>query len=231
MVLSVLTIPAWIWAGAAITAIPVLAVVLVIIRELTRPRPIILHQSQGTRVELWAGHPRYPAYSDVVVVPVSTDLKLIAGSALWVRGVTAGMAQRQADNLAPREPGDAVLVPGSRGRFRHTALAVVMDDLKRWDPAWIAQSVQKAVALARAEGVSSILIPDWTPDLMTQPRVQDDAFRRQQGDIVAPAVSAAIRQLIGEVPVVRLWVRDPAVVESYRQAWANVSRTPHSVAA
>lgn len=209
------TVPTWIWIGAAIAAIPVLGVVAAVVYELIKDRPALVLKESGTRVELWGG-PRQPGRADLVIVPVATDLMLIAGSALWVRGTTADQAQRDADALGPKRPGEAVLVSGARGRFRHTGLAVVMDDQKRWSVEWAVEAVRQAVALARQHGLAEVLLPDWTPDLMRQPRVANEPFRRHEAERIAPVLVEAVRSLLGEVPVVRLWVRDAAVLTVYK---------------
>lgn len=209
------TVPAWIWVGSAVVAIPVLGVLAAVAYELTKERPALVVKERGTRLELWHS-PRQPARTDLVIVPVATDQMLVAGSALWVRGATADQAQRDADPHAPRNPGEAVLVSGAPGRFKRTALAVVMDEQKRWSADWVRQSLLQAVSLGREHGLAEVLFPDWTPDLMRQPRVQDDLFRKQEAERIAPILVEATRSLIGEVAVVRLWIRDAAVFPVYR---------------
>lgn len=215
-----ITIPAWIWAGTAAVAVPVLVVVFVVVWEISRPRPTLVLRGDGSRLELWTGQPRMPTRSDLVIVPVAPDLKLVAGAAHWVRGVTAGRTQAEADAHAPRDPGDAVLVTGSRGRLPRVALAVVMDERKRYSAEWAIAAVRRAIEASRVDGVASVLIPDWTPDLMRQPRRQDAEFRRHEAEQIAPLVRDVALSLLGEVPVIRVWVPDPALADVYRTAFA-----------
>lgn len=224
------TVPTWIWAGTAVIAVPVIVVVLALLWEMTRPRPALTLRDRGTRIELWLGGPKMPGRADAVLVPVAPDLVLAAGSARWVRGVTAGVSQAHAERLAPREPGEALLVPGSRGRFRYAVLAVVMDSRKRYSDEWAIAAARATAKLASCEGIASILIPDWTPDLMSQPRTQDAAFRQREAARIAPLVLDVAEALVGEVTCVRVWVPDRATAEVYREELGK-RQLHHAVAA
>lgn len=211
-----LTIPAWIWTGTAVAAIPVAAVVLAMLWEVRRPKPSLVVRQKGTRLELWETGRRLPQRSDLVLVPVAPDLQMVAGSSLWARGATAGQAQREAAKLAPVEPGKAAVVSGARYRFGRTGLIVAMDDRKRYAPEWILSAVRDSVERTRATSVASVLIPDWTDDLCRQPRRQDASYRVKVAADIAPVVVDAAVALLGEVPVVRIWVRDAALAPVYR---------------
>jgi len=227
----VLTSPLWIWIGTGIVAVPVLAVALAVVWDLLGPRPRLALRVRGSRVELWAGAPRLPRRSDLVIVPVGPDLQMVAGSALWARGQTAGRAQREALGASPREPGDAVLVSGARYRFARTALAVVMDAQRRYTEEWIASAVRRAASLVAPGSTASVLIPDWTPDLMRQPRNPDVGHRQATASDVAPAIVAAVVALTGQVPVVRLWVPDAAVGGVYCEEVRRALLDPQAVSA
>lgn len=223
-------VPLWIWIGAGIAAIPIGLVVLAILWEARSRRPVLQFRQDGTLFELW--HSRtLPRPTDVAVVPVSTDLKLVAGSALWVRGVTADMAQREADHAAPRPVGDAVLVAGARYRFKRAALAVVMNPSKLYAAEWIRDALMRSVALAAELPASSVTIPDWTPDLMRQPRGVSEQVRRAETTRIADSLTSSALALSGRVPVVRLWVRDPLAAEIYRSHLLRARETHQAVAA
>ena len=218
--MPLLSVPLWIWAGIVVVALPVLAVAVGVLWELRARRPSMTMNINGTRFELWCSR-RLPKATDLVVVPAAPDLKLIAGSALWVRGVTAGNAQREADAKAPRVPGDAVLVAGARYRFARTALAVVMDERKQYSGEAIRDSLRRAVALASDRSISSLTLPDWTPDLMRQPRVANLAHRVSTAKLVAPMVAEAAVSLAGQVHCVRFWVQYPEIARIYREALSS----------
>lgn len=222
--MALTSVPVWIWAGTAIVALPILAVLAGLLWELRSRRPVFAANVSGTKIELWVSG-RLPKATDLVVVPVAPDLKLIAGSALWVRGVTAGRAQQEADALAPRELGDAAIVAGARYRFGKTGLAVVMDRRKQFTREAIQDGIRRAVALASERSITSVTIPDWTPDLMRQPRVSGPAQRVATAESVAPALCDAALALAGQVHCVRLWVRHPELVELYRGALASTVAT------
>ncbi len=213
-------VPVWIWAGTAIVALPVLAVLGGLLWELRSRRPVFSANLGGTKIELWVSG-RLPKATDLVIVPVAPDLTLIAGSALWVRGVTAGRAQQEANALAPRELGDAAIVAGARYRFGKTGLAVVMDRRKQYTPQAMQDGIRRAVALAAERSIASVTIPDWTPDLMRQPRVSGPAQRVATAEIVATALCEAALALAGQVHCVRLWVRHPELADLYRGALAS----------
>jgi hypothetical protein len=217
--------PLWVWVGTLIVALPVLAVLAAVALELRSKRPLWARTLRGTRYELWSGN-NLPAHGDLLIVPVAPDLKMIAGSALWARGVTAGNAQREADPLAPRDPGDAVLVAGSRYRFGRTALAVVMDRQKRYAPEWIRAALRRAVAVAADQRVTSIIIPDWTRDLVRQPRTPDAALLHQTCEAIAPIIAEAALTLAGDTHRVIFWVQEPSLAGIYRQALSEVSMNP-----
>lgn len=217
--MPLLSVPFWIWAGTGVAALPIAAVIVGVAWELRSRRPSMALNLRGTRFELWCSR-RLPRTTDLVVVPVAPDLKLIAGSALWVRGVTAGHAQREADALAPREPGDAVVVAGARYRFARTGLAVVLDRRKQYSPDAIRDGIRRAVALAAERSISSVTIPDWSPDLMRQPRAQNMALRLSTAAEVAPMLVDAAMALAGQVHCVRIWVQHPEIAEVYRSAIA-----------
>ncbi|MBM3492770.1 MAG: hypothetical protein FJX72_00385 [Armatimonadetes bacterium] len=230
--MTLLTTPIWIWTGTAIVAVPVLAVIAVVLWEISRAKPSVDLHLGGARVELWLS-PRLPGRTDLVIVPVAPDLKPIAGSALWARGATAGRASRDAEALAPREPGDAVVVAGARYRYGRTALAVVMDTQRRYTAQWIGAAVRRAVAVAVAAGrpVTSVTIPDWTPDLMRQPREAGQARHSAASAQIAPILVEAALGLVGEVHVVRLWVRDAETLGAYREALKQATTHGQAVAA
>jgi hypothetical protein len=158
-------------------------------------------------------------------------MKPTAGSALWARGVSAGALQRYLAGQAPRQPGDAVVGPGARYRIARVAAAIVMDGQKRFAAAWIKAAVQRAVAVAADRPVTSVTIPDWTPDLMRQPRRIDAVARRSSADVVAPMVVEAALALVGNVHVVRIWIRDNDSVPAYTHALSAAATSPQAVAA
>jgi len=129
------------------------------------------------------------------------------------------------------DPGEAIIVSGARYRFRNTALAVVMDSQKRYDAGWIRAAVRRSVELAGTGKVRSVMIPDWTDDLVRQPRKVDADLRRRTASFVAATLMDAVRDLDGQVHVVRFWVRDPALVDAYRAQMDQPVTTARTVAA
>lgn len=167
----------------------------------------------------------------MVIVPVGPDVQMVAGSALWVRGLSAGRAQREAAAHAPAKPGDAFVVAGACYRFKRTAVAVVMDDRKRFDQKWAVASVRRAVELLPDNTPRSVMFPDWTADLMRQPRTQDNTLRLEAARCVAPLVVEAALAVANQVALVRLWIADADVAEVYRSELVRRLPSAQAVAA
>jgi hypothetical protein len=106
-----------------------------------------------------------------------------------------------------------------------------MDDQRLFAEEWIGSAVRRAVSLGTTRPIGAVLMPDWTADLMRQPRNADADHRRASAGRVAPALVAAALALAGQTPVVALWVPDPAIGEVYRAELTRALSSPHAVAA
>lgn len=218
-------LPLWVWAlGAAVLL--VLAVLAgVVAWALLRPRPLRRIRLGNTRVSLWVRERRMPRRVATIVAPVAPDLRMIVGIAKWIRDATAGAAQRQADAVAPLQPGAAAIVGGGKYRFRRTALAVVTDERKRCNTELIRTAVANAIDMARGAGGGSVLIPDFTEDLLSQPRTVTDEQRRETCRPIAEAVLDAVRASAGPADEVLIWVWRPGVEDVWAAELERHERT------
>jgi len=203
--------PLWVWVFTGVVVLVVVALLGVFAWEFLRARPVRRIRLGDTQVSLWVRQRRMPRAAAAIVAPVAPDLKMVAGIAKWIRDSTADAAQREADALAPLVPGQAAIVAGAKYRFRCTALAVVMDEHKRATEDYLRAAVADAIAKARREAGDSILIPDFTEDLLSQPRWISDEQRRATCMAVAEAVLQAVRASSALAADVMIWVWRPGV--------------------
>lgn len=178
-----------------------------------------------TPIEIVSGSRRLPRGADVVIVPVAPDLQMVAGAARMMRGITAGKAQQEALAHAPLPVGEAILVAGAKYRYDKTALAVVMDDQKQWNEETIAAALTRAIAVSAEAGLHRVTIPDWTPDLMRQPRVQDREIRITEAQIVGRAIACALFGLPDGESRIRLWIPEEAIAAVYRKLVDDVEQS------
>ncbi len=161
-------------------------------------------------IELWVSRRKFPVRADAILVPVAPDLKMVFGISKIARDYGADAIQTQANSVAPLEPGQAFIGTGARYRYRHTALAVIFDAAKRTSPELIDRAVGGALQALRQRGATSVLFPDMTENLLTQPSWITPEQRQSTAEITASTMIDAIIASAGAVPTVRIWVWDPA---------------------
>jgi hypothetical protein len=171
-----------------------------------------------------------PAPGEAIIVPVAPDLKMAVGIAKWVRDVTADEVQHEALAVAPLPPGDAFVGRGGKFRFGHTALAVVMDENKIPTPAWIRDGVTQAIREARSQGAGTILLPDFTEDLLRQPQTITDEQRRESCRPIARAMLEGVLAAGDTMETIRVWVWRKGYEDVYAEEMdriADVDLTDH----
>ncbi len=169
----------------------------------------------GLKIELWVSQRKFPylAFPGGLVVPVAPDLKMIFGAAKIVRDWGGGRAQYEANKAAPLPPGEIFVGTGSRYRFYgKTILAVIFDEQKRTHPEWIASALKKAAAgMSDGHGSATLMIPDMTENLLTQPNWITEDQRLDTARATARLMLDAILACRGTaVKTVKIWVSDPA---------------------
>jgi hypothetical protein len=198
--------PIWAWEGAIITFGTFFLLCAVVIWEYVRKKPLRKVRHGDLTIELWTRERRMPAPGEAIIVPVAPDLKMAVGIAKWVRDVTADEVQREALAVAPLPPGDAFVGRGGKFRFGYTALAVVMDENKIPTPAWIRDGVTQAIREARGQGAGTILLPDFTEDLLRQPQTITDEQRRESCRPIARAMLEGVLGAGDTMETIRVWV-------------------------
>lgn len=211
-------IPTSVWIGAAIAAIPVILVGCVVIWEIVKPKPARSVRSGDTLFELWVRPFKMPPASDAIIVPTDTNLRMITGITKWVRDTTANSAQSAADARGPLSPGEAAVLPGGRYKYGHSAVAVVMDAERRVQPSWIAASISEAIRLLHSVDAATVILPDFTDELVPQPEVLSAEERREVCKVIAPSLVEGARSAIGTLETVRIWVWNPGVEDIYCDA-------------
>lgn len=181
---------------------------LAVVYDLIAPRPRRTIDLGDVTVELWFAEGRFPTGADVVVAPVSPDLKMEAGVAKMVRDAAGRAVQAEANRVAPIPPGEAFVATGAQSGPGAVALAVVMDGEKRVRPEWIRRAISQTFAKARSRDAYSVLIPDMTEDLVPQPEILSEAERAQTCRLAAHSVADAIADSPVRPGLVRIWVRN-----------------------
>lgn len=227
-------VPFYVIFCTILMSLPVAVLIVLFVVEWTRPKPTrSVPLGDDKTLELWVRVNKQPVLADAIVVPVAPDLKMAVGMAKWVRDKTANTIQYQALDAAPLPPGEAFVGSGGKYRFNVTALAVVMDDLKRTSPAWIASGIRHAIERARAEDAQSILVPDMTEDLLRQPQWITDEQRRETCRPIARAIFDGILSADADMSVVKVWVwragyEDIFIEEMERIAQSHAAPTAHA---
>ena len=176
----------------------------------------------GLKLELWVSQRKFPylAFPGGLVVPVAPDLKMIFGTAKMVRDWGGGKAQYEANKAAPLPPGEIFVGTGSRFRFYgKTILAVIFDEQKRTHPDWIAAALRKAAAaMSDGHGAATLMIPDMTENLLTQPNWITADQRSDTARATARLMLDAVLACRGtSVKAVKIWVSDPANAEIFME--------------
>ncbi len=197
--------PYWIIVGCLLFSVWFVALVVVLLWEKIGPKPSKSVTIDGTKIELWERERKLPGSSDAIVVPVATNLKMSTGISKWVRDSTANAIQYEALRVAPMKPGSAFVGSGGKYRFGNVALAVVMDETKRTSHAWITNAVACSLTLLRNENAEVITIPDFTEDLLRQPKWISDEQRRETCGPIARAILDGVLAGGEDVTHVRIW--------------------------
>jgi hypothetical protein len=191
---------------ALVVLLHVVALAVAIVYPMVGRRPLRTVRLGDTDVELWVRERRLPRTGEGIVVPVAPDLKMVFGIAKWVRDATADVVQRQAERVAPLEPGEVFIGGGGRYKFGYTALAVVMDDQKIAPADWIARGVINAIIELRDRGADVIILPDFTEDLLRQPQTITPEQRQETCRPVARAMMDGVVAASDNMQTVRIWV-------------------------
>ncbi len=200
-------IPTWAWGFIALTMVPTLfALILLFLRDATMSKPVRRVKRGDTTVELWTRDWARPPAGEALIVPVGTDLRMTTGIAKWARDTTANRLAAEAEAAAPLQPGQAWAGQGGKFRFRIASLAVVTDESKRTSEEWIAQGVNSAIQEARSQGARTCVVPDFTDDLLRQPKDITDAQRRETCGPIARAIVNGILASGDTMEEVRIWV-------------------------
>ncbi len=182
-------------------------------------RPIYRVSVENTTIELWVTKRKLPFFmhADAIIAPVAPDLKMVSGIAKMIRDYGGDAAQYEANKAAPLPPGTAFLGTGGRYRFKYTLLAVIFDEFKRVTPQNFLLAIRNAMQQARRKGARSIIVPDMTENLLTQPTVITDEQRRETGATTARLTLDAIVASRGLMEVVKVWVWEPATADLFLQ--------------
>lgn len=213
------SVPGWVLVGVATLLTPVAAFAMAWATVRLNSRSAGLARLGGAWVEVAVRERQMPRGADLVVAPVATDLRMAAGIAKWVRDATANAAQKAADAVGSAARGTAILAPGGRYRFRNAALAVVLDEAKRFSVADVQSALEAGLRVGREAGARTAVLPDFVDDLMRQSQVVTLEERRNLARLLAPAVVAAAAGAgaLGYTSVT-LWVYRSGVEDIYAEA-------------
>jgi hypothetical protein len=220
---SFLGFPIWVWSGTLITFGTFGLLLLAAAWDIVRKKPVKTIKNGDLTIELWVRERKMPSPGEAIIVPVAPDLKMAVGIAKWVRDATADDIQRDALAVAPLPPGEAFVGRGGKFRFGLTALAVVMDNNKIPTPAWISDAVSRAIREARQMGAGTILLPDFTEDLLRQPQTITDEQRRESCRPIARAMLEGVIQSGDTMETIRVWVWRKGYEDIYAEEMARIA--------
>ena len=188
---------------------------------------------QDLTIELWVSRRKLPLvlHAHSIVVPTGPDLKMVFGIAKMVRDMGADVVQYEANKVAPLAPGQAFVGTGARFRYKFTALAVIFDESKRTSQALISQAVANAMLLLREKGAKSVVVPDMTENLITQPSWITEEQRRETAAITARLMVEAILAAGSNVKMVKIWVWDPDNAQFFIDELDQIKKRRQAVAA
>ena len=168
-------------------------------------------------IELWVSQRSLPMLliGNAIIVPTAPDLKMVFGVAKMVRDMGADAVQYEANAAAPIEPGHAFIGTGAKFRYKFTALAVIFDRSKRTSQAYISSAISDAMRQLRAKGAKSVVVPDMTENLLSQPNWITDEQRQETAAIAARMLVDAVVAAGSNIKVVRIWVWDPSLAHLY----------------
>jgi O-acetyl-ADP-ribose deacetylase (regulator of RNase III) len=172
---------------------------------------------ENLTIEIWVSQRKLPFMlrGGAIIVPTAPDLKMVFGIAKMVRDMGGDHVQREANAVAPLAPGEAFVGTGAKYRYKYTALAVIFDQVKRTSPQLITSAVGKAMRMLRDRGVNSVIFPDMTENLLTQPNWITPEQRRETAAITARLMLAGILDAGSNIQTVRIWVWDKANAEVF----------------
>ncbi len=218
----------WIWLLAIFGPIifTVLTFAAFLIGKFSK-KPLASYSWDGADVDLIVSERKLPVTAHGIVAPVGPDLKMLVGVAKWIRDASANTIQQAADLVAPLEVGDAWVGPGGRYRFGKSVLAVVKDDSNRVSADTITAAFTKALELAALDGLTSIVVPDPTDDLLRQPNWITAEQRRATCAPIAQAVVHAVRKSAHQFDSITIWVWKSGNEDLYQEALEAME--PHYV--
>jgi hypothetical protein len=184
-------------------------------------------------IELWVSRRKLPLVlrAHSIVVPTGPDLKMVFGIAKMVRDMGADVVQYEANRVAPLAPGEAFVGTGARFRYKFTALAVIFDESKRTSQALISKAVSNAMLLLRDHGAKSVVVPDMTENLLTQPNWITEEQRRETAAITARLMIEAILSAGSNVKMVKIWVWDPDNAQFFIDEMEQIKKRRQAVPA
>jgi O-acetyl-ADP-ribose deacetylase (regulator of RNase III) len=182
-------------------------------------RPTLRVAMQDLSIELWVAQRKMPLLmrAQGIIVPVAPDLKMVFGVAKMVRDYGADKVQYEANRVAPLAPGEAFVGTGARYKYKYTALAVIFDEAKRTSPELITSAMTRAAQLLQERGVRSVVIPDMTENLLTQPPWITPEQRAATAEITARITIDAILAAGAHIRSVKLWCWERANAEIFRR--------------
>src|SRR5579871_4946423 len=154
-------------------------------------------------IELWVAQRKIPM--------------LMRADAKIARDYGADRVQYEANKVAPLPPGEAFVGTGARYKYKYTALAVVFDEFKRTSPELITQAINRATRLLRDRGARSVVVPDMTENLLTQPTWITQEQRDATAALLARITVDAIMDAGAYVRNVKIWCWEPANAAFFRK--------------
>jgi O-acetyl-ADP-ribose deacetylase (regulator of RNase III) len=195
-----------------------------------RNKPVALAELDGCRIELWVRDRKNPRTADAIVAPVPTDLKLAHGVAKLIRLWTANRIQAEADLAAPRSAGDVLVGSGAKYKFDKTVLAVVTDSAKVASQEGIAAAIRNALEACVVAGAASVIVPDFTDDLLQQPKtISDEEWQKTAATVAKATVNALLTAPEG-LTEIAIWVWKPESAGAFRAEFARLGQAPAEAA-
>ncbi|MDE2126324.1 MAG: hypothetical protein KGJ62_07025 [Armatimonadetes bacterium] len=164
----------------------------------------------GRRVEIWNAPRHIPILlrADCLVAPVAPDLRMVTGASKLARDFGADRIQREAERVAPLEPGSALLGAGARYRFRWTALAVIFDENMTTNAQLVQRGLVAAADGAYRQHARSVILPDLTAHLCPSPNWLRPEQRAEFAELSARILAATVREIGERMQTVRIWLWD-----------------------
>ena len=184
-------------------------------------------------IELWVSQRKLPLAlrADAIIAPVAPDLKMVFGVAKMIRDMGADVVQYQANLAAPKAAGEAFVGAGARFRYKFTALAVIFDESKRTSQAIISSAIAKSMLLLRESGAKSVVVPDMTENLLTQPNWITPEQRQETAEVTARLLVDAILASGSNIKKVKIWVWDPVNAKCYIDELDRMKKRQQALAA